>query len=229
MRLILAFAVSFLLHAIISGASHAGIITIDNLASSTGGNSAVNGPLGPLETWTAIRFTTGTGTWQLNSLTARFADQSNGGAGLTPDGLKIEVRSDAGANPGGTLLGSLTSTTNIGLEANYSFSPTASISLAGLTNYWLVAKPTDTNSLYGWIVTASGADNGQSGWSLADNLLGTADSGTSWFSSPLPAVPILSIDATLTSAAVPEPASVAILGLSFLGFSIRRRLRHSAK
>ncbi len=228
MRLILAFAVSFLLHTITPCSSHAGIITIDNLASSTGGNSAVNGPLGPLETWTAVRFTTGTGTWQLNSLTARFADQSNGGAGLNPDGLQIEVRSDAGTNPGGTLLGSLTSTTNIGLEANHLFSPTASISLNGLTNYWLVAKPTDTNSLYGWIITASDTDNGQSGWSLADNLLGTANSGTTW-TAPLPVVPILSINATLTSAAVPEPASVAIIGLSFLGFSIRRRLRHSAK
>ena len=78
-------------------------------------------------------------------------------------------------------------------------------------------------------MTDSGADNGQSGWSLADNYIGTPDSGTTWFSSPLPVVPILSIDATLTSAAVPEPASVAIIGLSFLGFSIRRRLRHSAK
>ena len=227
MRLILAFAVSFLLHAIISGSSHAGII-IDNLASSTAGNSAVNGPLGTVETWTAVRFTTGTGTWQLNSLTARFADQSNGSTGLNPDGLQIEVRSDAGANPGGTLLGSLTSTTNIGLEANHLFSPTASISLNGLTNYWLVAKPTDTNSLYGWILTDSGTDNGQSGWSLADDYNGTANSGTNW-TAPLPFVPILSIDATLTSAAVPEPASVAIIGLSFLGFSIRRRLRHSGK
>ena len=229
MRLILAFAVSFLLHTITPCSSHAGIITIDNLGQSTSGFSPVSGPLGAAESWAAIRFTTGTGVWQFNSLTARLADQSNGNAGLNPDGLQIEVRSDAGANPGGTLLGTLTSTTNIVGQGDYLFSPAASISLNGLTNYWLVAKPTDTNSLYGWIMTDSGADNGQSGWSLADNYIGTPDSGTTWFSSPLPVVPILSIDATLTSAAVPEPASVAIIGLSFLGFSIRRRLRHSAK
>jgi hypothetical protein len=99
MRLIPAFAVSFLLHTIILGRSQAAII-IDNLASSTAGNSAVNGPPGPLETWAAIRFTTGTGTWQLNSLRARLNDQSNGGAGLNPDGLQIEVRSDAGTRHG---------------------------------------------------------------------------------------------------------------------------------
>lgn len=161
MRLIVVFAVSFLLHTIIPGSSLAGII-IDNLASSTAGNSAVNGPLGTFETWTAIRFTTGTGTRQLNSLTARFTDQSNGGTGLNPDGLQIEVRSDAGANPDAAVLGTLTSTTNIVGEANYSFLPTASFTLNGLTNYWLVARPTNTNSLYGWIVTDSGTDNGQS-------------------------------------------------------------------
>ena len=227
MRLILAFAASFLLHATIPGTSHAGII-IDNLGQSAAGFSAVTGPLGAAESWGAIRFTTGTGTWQFNSLTARLADQSNVNAGLNPDGLQIEVRSDAGANPGGTLLGTLTSTTNIVGQADYLFSPTASISLNGFTNYWLVAKPTNTNSLYGWIMTDSGADNGQSGWSLADNYIGTPDSGTSW-TAPLPFIPILSIDATQTSTAVPEPASLAMIGLSFLGFSIRRRLRHSAK
>ncbi len=227
MRLIWIFALSSVPHILLPSTSEAGIM-IDNLSLSEPAFSAVNGPLGAAESWTAIRFTTGTGTWQINSLTARFADQSNLNAGLNPDGLKIEVRSDAGANPGGTLLGTLASTTDIVGEANYSFSPTASISLAGLTNYWLVAKPTDANSLYGWIVTASGTDNGQSGWSLANDYVGTPNSGTTW-TIPLPAVPILSIDATLTSAAVPEPASVAIIGLSFLGFSIRRRLRHSAK
>lgn len=227
MRLIGVFALSSLLQIYLPSTSEAGIM-IDNLSLSEPAFSAVNGPLGATESWTAIRFTTGTGTWQLNSLTARFADQSNGSTGLTPDGLKIEVRSDAGANPGGTLLGTLTSTTDIAAVANHSFSPTASISLNGLTNYWLVAKPTNTASLYGWFVTTSSDDNGQSGWSLADDYVGSPNSGTTW-TLPLPAVPVLSIDATLTSAAVPEPSSVAIVGLSFVGFSIRRRLRHSAK
>ncbi len=88
------------------------------------GNSAVNGPLGAAETWTAIRFTTGAGNWQFNSLIARFADQSSGGAGLTPDMLKIEIQNDIAGNPGGTLLGTLTSTADITAEANYGFSPT---------------------------------------------------------------------------------------------------------
>lgn len=221
------FALSILQSMLLPSTSEAGIM-IDNLGQSTSGFSAVTGPLGAAESWAAIRFTTGTGAWQFNSLTARFADQSNGNTGLNPDGLQIEVRSDAGVNPGGTLLGTLTSTTNIAGQSNYSFSPTASISLNGLTNYWLVAKPTDTSSLYGWVMTDSGTDNGQSSWSLADDYIGTANSGTNW-TAPLPLVPFLSIDATLISTAVPEPSSVAIISLSFLGFSICRRLRNSAK
>ena len=163
-----------------------------------------------------------------NSLIARFADQSSGGAGLTPDMLKIEIQNDIAGNPGGTLLGTLTSTADITAEANYGFSPTLSISLDGLTNYWLVAKPTNADSVYGWFVTASGTDNGQSGWSLADGYAGTADSGASWIGS-LPAVPILSIDATLNSAAVPEPASFVFIGLSCAGFAIRRRVKFASE
>jgi hypothetical protein len=201
MRLIWVLTLSILPHMLLPGTSEAGIM-IDNLSQSASGFSAVNGPLGATEIWAAIRFTTGTGTWQFNGLTARFREDSS----LTPDGLLIEVRSDMGASPTGALLGTLTSSTDIVAEANYSFSPTGSISLDGQTDYWLVAKPTNTNSVYGWSLTTSGADNGQSGWSLADHYLGTADSGTTWIG-PLPAVPILSIDATLTSAAVPEPSS----------------------
>lgn len=231
MRLICVFALSSLLHILLPGTSEAGIM-INNLSLAEPGVSTVNGPLGPAEIWTAIRFTTGTGTWQFDKLTARFTDLSDGGAGLTPDGLQIEVRGDAGTNPDTAVLGTLTSTIDIGVEDNYLFLPTASFSLSGLTNYWLVAKPTSNDSFYAWTITTSGADNGQSGWSLADNLLGTATSGTTWASSPLPfpqLVPLLRIDATQTSATVPEPSSVAILGLSFLGFSIRRRFRHSVK
>lgn len=194
-------------------------IMLNNLSESAVGPSAVNGPLGVSESWTAVRFTTGSGTWQLNGLTARFQESSL----LNPDGLVIDVRSDGGANPGGTVLGSFVSVSDISADANYAFVPSAIVSLAGNSNYWLVARPTDSTSLYGWMTTLSGADSGSSGWSLADSLVGTADSGVNW-TPALPAVPLLSLDASLT-AAVPEPGTFSVIAIVSAGWIASRRKR----
>lgn len=193
-------------------------IMVSNLPENPAGPSAVNGPLGGAEAWTAVRFTIGAGTWQFNGLTARISE----GSVLNPDGIIIEVRGDGGAAPTGVVLGSLSTTSDFSGEAEYTFAPNVAFSLAGGASYWLVARPVNNASLYAWMTTLSGTDNGVAGWSLADTLVGSPDSGTSW-SIPLPAVPLLSIDAAPDSAAVPEPATATLVVSVIAAVAYRRR------
>ncbi len=205
---------------VLSPAAPAAVIS--NLGEPTIGFSSVSGLPIPASGWTAVKFSTGGGTWQLNSLTARFQDNS----GLTPDGFVIEVRDSAGTNPGNSVLGSFSPAINITTESDYLFSPTGAISLGGLADYWLVARPTNPLANYGWAITMNPGDNGQSGWSLADDLAASPNSGASWLS--VPAVPILSIDATLMAASVPEPSSLLMLSVVSGAVILRRRRSQAA-
>lgn len=207
---------------VLSSAASAAVM-VSNLGEPVTGFSSVSGLPIPASGWTAVKFSTGGGTWQLNSLTARFQDNS----GLTPDGFVIEVRDSAGTNPGNSVLGSFSPTTNITAEADYLFSPTGVIALAGLADYWLVARPTNPLANYGWAITMNPGDNGQSGWSLSDGLAASPDSGASWIS--VPAVPILSMDATLMAASVPEPSGLLLLSAVSGAVLIRRKRTRVAR
>lgn len=200
------FALFILLHRQLPTTSKAEIL-IDNLNRSVSCTPAVNGPLGATESRTAIQFTTGTGTWQFIGLTARFREDSS----LTPDGMRIEVRTETATPPGTVAVSTLTSATDVVGEADYSFSPTVPFTLDGQMNYCLVAKTTNMNSLYGWFLTTFSADNGKSNWSLTVDYRGIASSGL-FRSGPLPAVPILSNNATQTSAVVPEHSLLTLIG-----------------
>lgn len=200
---------------LVTSRSLSAAVMVSNLSESTFGYSSVSGLPLPSKGWTAVQFTTGSGDWQLSSVTARTAEVST----LDPDGLVIEVRAGGGMNPGNTVLGTFTPISNIGSAADYVFSTGAPISLSGLTNYWLVARYTNPLANYGWAITPSGADNGVGNWSLSNELAASFDDGASWVLAST--VPILSLDASAV-AAVPESGGVLMLAVFSASLAIQR-------
>jgi len=214
------FIVSILFLAAATRPATAGVM-VNNLTEAASLLVPISGPLGNSEQWVAVRFSTGAGTWTVDGMTGRFAQTS-----FNPTGIVVDIQGDGigGLTPDGTTLGSLSPVINIRTEDDYGFNPTATISLMANTSYWLVARPTQGNSLFDWRTTDSGIDSGISGWSIDDISLLSSDSGDSW-SEDQPFVPKFSLSATSQAAAVPEPSTLVLLSGVFTCLAVKRRLR----
>ncbi len=153
--------------------------------------------------WSAGSFTTGPGsTWQLNSITLRLDDFYS----YNPDQVGFNLQTNNLGNPSGVSLATLSTTTNIGFEANHDFTPSTPLVLSPNTTYWVVGYPTNPTALYTWMVNEAATDNGTLGWSIGDDLAYSIDLGSNWGTNP--GAPMMKIDATAI-VAVPEPSNRA--------------------
>ncbi len=164
-------------------------------------------------------FTTGANPdgYTLNSVSLRMG----AGSGV-PAGFVVTLHSDSSGLPG-TLISALTGNSNPFADGDYAYTA-ASVSLSPTTTYFVVADaddvstPTNSNN-FRWRVTDSGSDASVDGWSIADGHAQSFNNGGGWSSTT--GALFMSIDATPVS--VPEPTSLALLGLAGAGAMLRRR------
>lgn len=121
------------------------------------------------------------------------------------DTLLLEIRNDAGGNPGSTVLATFTSPTGQGASTlDYTFTPTTTFTLSSSTNYWLVAAV--SNGSVAWRANNPGI--APTGVATYNGIKSTNNNGTSWASSTT----INSF--SITGTAVPEPSTVILSGLA---------------
>ena len=188
--------------------------------------SQVNNGLGvaQLANWEGASFTTGSGSYNLNSATLLFQENT------ADPNLFLRLYSNSSGTPG-TQLTSFTNPASITTTlANNTFTLATPQALAANTTYWLVSGisiDTGTGS-YNWGATTSTAQTGLPGWTIGDNFVASFDQGGSWSSYPTSGLFQFSLEGTENAppTSVPEPGSVvALLGLGGLGLasSLKKR------
>ncbi len=175
--------------------------------------------------WTGKSFTTGSGSYNLNSATLLFQQLS----GASPD-LFVRLYSDNSGQPG-TVITNFTNPASITTTlANNTFTLATPQALAANTTYWLVSGISSLTGLgYFWGVANSNNKTGLPGWTIDDGFVASFDQSASWNIVPT-GVPLqFSLEGTENSpppTSVPEPGSVvALLGLGGLGLasSLKKR------
>jgi len=188
--------------------AHAAVI-YDNLGASQDGADPVQS-YGPL----ANSFNTGTNAGLLSGLSVLL---KSGSDQLIGD-LQVKLLASNGSVPGAELLslGSLSSTSvSTAGFASYSFTPATSFSLAANTTYWvevLTTAPIDIEWSWSTDLTSLGV-NGQASYSKELGVLPNISAGPYQMS--------------VSVAAVPEPASLALVlvGVAIMGGAARRTRR----
>lgn len=192
-------------------------VLVSNLAQSTNISYSIASPTRLLSTG----FTTGTTGMSLTSATVALWESggnqtaiaylfsNNGGVPTSTDSGGLLATSDSV-----TILG--------GPGANFVLTFSSPPILSADTTYHL-AVGAPSNFAY-FVSTPSTAETGLTGWSIADNVTRTLDSGVTWavYQSE-------SLKFSLNGAAIPEPSTYAALfGLVALGFAVYRRRRRQA-
>lgn len=197
--------------------SSQGATVVSNLDEATNGTQNIEDPQ-------AIRFTTGPGPgWTIDAITVRMNK-----TGSASENLAVDIREEVNGFP-----------TNInsgqGFELNFSSTGTIDLTFSNIrlsngdratldpnTPYWLVFAGPDGSgggpaSTTSWAFTDS-AD--QTGWSIDhQRLQEPGGPGSGWNVAGTNSAYLFSIEAT----AIPEPSSLALLGLCGLGLLRRRR------
>jgi hypothetical protein len=208
------------------GVAAEGAVVVSNLSNSVSGNSFSVQWASKGIAFVGNSFTTGSGSWTLNSVTATMREATGTN---NPDIFVLTIRADAAGTPSSTVLGTLIASVNItATQANYTFAPSSSVTLTGDTQYWLVGQLTTgpTGTQYSWPASGSANYTGLTGWSIGTGpkiFNGSAWSPVNYTSTLQVGVnQFFAIDAS--AVVVPEPAALGLV-LPVMAMGMRRRRR----
>jgi len=199
------------------GQQASAVTLVENLSEST----LTVGFIG-FDFWQGSSFTTGSGSYNLNSATLLFREVT-----ASPN-LFVRLYSDNSGVPG-TLITSFTNPASITTTlTNNTFTLTTPQALAANTTYWLVSGVPDNVGDYQWGFTTSFNQTGLPSWTIGDGYVASNNQGGSWDSFPTDGPYQFSLEGTTPPppTSVPEPGSVvALLGLGGLGLasSLKKR------
>jgi hypothetical protein len=178
------------------------VILSNNLSATTAGTETASGT-----TWLTASFGTGSTSYTLNSVTLLLANTTAGQASLS-------LYSDGTLEPG-TALGTLTAPASYsGALANTTFAASG-LTLAANTTYWVVLRATSGAIDWAWTSDNTGTGVGfQHTWGSSD------DAGSTWFT-----FDTFPTQFSITATPVPEPGSLALVGVGAVGLLLRRRRR----
>ncbi len=167
--------------------------------------------------WGATSFTTDAGSYQFNSMTARF----RGSLDVTDSTYTVRLFRDLGGVPGTpiTALQTPNPTVAKGSFSELTWTPQSPQTLSPLTTYWFVFGGTTGGAVN---TTNSPAQTGQ--WTIGD-FVSFSNNDTTYSSTPNGISLQFGINATPTasgSPAAPEPSSVALIVLPVVGAIVAR-------
>ncbi|MFN7734026.1 MAG: choice-of-anchor R domain-containing protein [Pirellula sp.] len=167
-------------------------------------------------TMKAFAFTMGTDSYKLDKVILRLRDYDDGDTPL------VQIRNDVGgSDPGSTVIASFSNpATQSGLLANYTFTPTSTVTLAGSTKYWLYVG----SSSGGFNFMGSSPSVPLTGMATADGIRISTNGGSSYNDSLT--ANSLEIHGTLDAPpVVPEPSTMAVFGIGTLVAGVARARR----
>jgi hypothetical protein len=194
------------------GQQASAVTLVENLTQPTNGSDGIN-----FSNWRGSSFTTGSGSYNLESVTLLFQED-------TADLNNLFVRL-YGNNSGvpGTLITTFTNPASITTSvANNTFTLTTPQALTANTTYWLISGVSSSNGDYSWSYTSSDSETGLPGWTIGGGYVVSDNQGGTWSSIPDGGPFQFSVNGTEQSQSIPEPSSVvALLGLGGLGLVSR--------
>ncbi|WP_157221747.1 choice-of-anchor R domain-containing protein [Microcystis sp. T1-4] len=198
------------------GQQASAVTLVENLSQ---GNNGVG--VARLANWQGASFTTGSSSYNLNSATLLFGENT------ADPNLFLRIYSNSSGVPG-TQLTSFTNPASITTTlANNTFTLATPYTLAANTTYWLVSGISSGTGSYRWGYTSSPAQTGLPGWTIGNGYVQSTNQGGSWSSFPTSGPYQFSLEGTTPPpTSVPEPGSVvALLGLGGLGLasSLKKR------
>ncbi|CAO4997412.1 PEP-CTERM protein-sorting domain-containing protein [Microcystis aeruginosa] len=199
------------------GQQASAVTLVENLSQVNNSASGV-----AINFWQGASFTTGSGSYNLNSATLLFQQL------VANPNLFLRLYSNSSGTPG-TQLTSFTNPASITTPlANNTFTLATPYTLAANTTYWLVSGISSGTGVYFWGTTTSTAQTGLPGWTIGDGFVNSNSQGGSWSSFPTSGPYQFSLEGTTSPppTSVPEPGSVvALLGLGGLGLasSLKKR------
>ena len=198
------------------GQQASAVTLVENLSQTNDNGATVN-----VTAWTGSSFTTGSGSYNLESVTLLFKEN-------TADLNNLFVRL-YGNNSGvpGTLITTFTNPASITTSlANNTFTLTTPQALTANTTYWLISGILSGSGNYSWGYTFSNSETGLPGWTIGAGYIVSNNQGGTWNSFPTDGPYQFSVNGTEQSQSIPEPSSVvALLGLGGLGLVSRLKKR----